>query len=747
MDKNKNKEIKGGKDTKDTFDTKEDISFIKNNPNNQSTNMIQDTKDTLDTNDTDKKNTKSIKSIKSIPYHTTCRALGKDALNEIILVLINSNPLSYEGIAKKIKNTKNYVKLVINRKKQFFEETKKQGKEKQFKLSLFAEDYITEKVRQFELTQIYLRKKETKKEEMRSETESIIVEAQQIKQSKNFKREGKSLIFDFEKLSEISPIFTEALMSKPEEVLEILESVFEIKYTIRIKNLPKSSNINIENLRSENLNKLISIEARVVSISPVRSQVVNAKFECPSCGTVISVLQVDKKFREPSRCSCGRKGNFKLLKKTLIDVSRIILEDLQERTDNPHTQRINSMIKGFLTSPEKIKIFTPGNEIKCSGVLKEVIQITKGGSRSIISDYVFEILDSELFEQEIDISNFSPEEIKDIEEVSARIDINGLHELTPSFAPTIVKANKIKEGIMLQMCCSKNNPSKLVRNKPNILLIGDPGTAKSMLCRFLVDINPESRKCSGGGSSAVGITASVVKEEEIMGGYRIEPGALVLAKDILFIDELNNLSDDDKPKLQDAMSEQQVVINKASIHISLKVTAGILATANPTHGNFKEDKYNPISYQFNLPPQILNRFDLVFLFRDINDENTNNLIAQRMLERDRGEIEVTYSKEFLKKFFIYVKNFKEPKIPKDLDNSIKQVYSKMKKNNPPGNSKINPRTFESLMRLIKAYAKCRLSSHVQEKDIVRVLDIFKESYYFEKEFKEDLIKEVEVLKK
>ena len=68
-------------------------------------------------------------------------------------------------------------------------------------------------------------------------------------------------------------------------------------------------------MRSKHLNELIVVEGIIRQSSDVRPQVVNAKFECPSCGTILSVLQIERKFREPMRCSCGRKGGFKLLVK------------------------------------------------------------------------------------------------------------------------------------------------------------------------------------------------------------------------------------------------------------------------------------------------------------------------------------------------------------------------------------------------------------------------------------------------
>lgn len=666
--------------------------------------------------------------------------LGSGTNESIISCLCDGKPKSYEEIGKLINKKTSVINTIIKRNESYFQESNKQGRIKSFKLSLLGEKYVLEKIEAHEITQTFLEKKGTEKIKRERDMEELLVEAQSIKTNKTYLREGKSLIFDFDKLAEVSPYFTEALIVKPLECIDLLKSTFQGDYNIRIKNIPSSSNVNIENLRSGNLGELTSVESRVVSLSSVKPITTSIKFECPSCGTIITVLQIESTIREPSRCSCGRRGQFKQISETLENISKIILEDLQEKTDNPHSQRVVAWVKGDLTSSENIKIFTPGNEIKCVGILHKIHKRIQGKGISTIADYYFEVINAEMFEPELDIENFTKEEIDKIKEVAIKVNQNGLREINSSFAPEVIGENQIKNALILQLCNRKNNPNVSIRNKPNILLIGDPGTGKSILCKFSTSINPESRQCSGGGSSAVGITASVIKEDESMGGYRVEPGALILAKDLLFIDELNNLNDEDKPKLQEGMSEQCVRINKAGLHLILKVTAGILATANPKYGSFK----NNSSYisQFNLPEPIINRFDLIFMLNDLTDEERDDMIASKMLDREKGIIKVEYSKEFLTKFFVYIRNFEEPKFSGDAEIQIKTIYKKIRKENLEEDLIINPRSLESLIRLVKASAKLRLSPYIEEKDIERALGIlgrshFKTSQYSKFNFQEE----------
>jgi DNA replicative helicase MCM subunit Mcm2 (Cdc46/Mcm family) len=248
------------------------------------------------------------------------------------------------------------------------------------------------------------------------------------------------------------------------------------------------------------------------------------------------------------------------------------------------------------------------------------------------------------------------------------------------------------------------------------------------MCDFAVDITHGARKAVGGGSSAVGITASVVKEEESLGGYRVEPGAMVLAKELLFIDELNNLPDEDKPRLQEGMSEQVVSINKANLHVQMKVTAGVIAAANPIGGSFSLNEEHKIEDQFNIPTLILNRFDTVFVIKDSINEESDKKIAEKMIRRHRKIISHAYDKDLLRKFFVYIRHLDNPQIDDRMEEYLKEVYHLSRKRNK-STVKINPRFLEALTRMVIASAKIRQSPIVELKDIQTCIKILAESEY------------------
>ena len=140
---------------------------------------------------------------------------------------------------------------------------------------------------------------------------------------------------------------------------------------MRVKNLPEPARVLIRNVRSKHLGKFLITEGIVRQKSDVRPQVTTAKFECPSCGNTISVIQLDNKFQEPSRCSCGRKGRFKLLDKALIDAQAIVLEEVPEQLEGgAQPKRINVFLQNDLVSPLSEKRTNPGREFEGGIYLK-----------------------------------------------------------------------------------------------------------------------------------------------------------------------------------------------------------------------------------------------------------------------------------------------------------------------------------------------------------------------------------------
>ena len=330
-------------------------------------------------------------------------------------------------------------------------------------------------------------------EEKKSKKEDLIIEAKNFfdfykkEIGESIRKTNNVIYIDFIKLTEFSNTLSDEILSNPEETLNIMELAIEEiglfnNVRIRLYNLSKNHEIKIRNIRSKHLNELIMIEGIIRQASDVRPQVVNAKFECPSCGTVMSVLQMEKKFHEPSRCSCGRRGGFKLLSKEMVDTQRLVVEEAPESlSGGEQPKRINIFVKEDLVEPKMEEKTTPGSRIKIIGVLKEVPVPLKGGGLSTRFELAIEannIIPLEETFEELDIGEEDEKQILELAEDPRIFD-----SLARSIAPSIWGYEEIKKSLVLQLFGGVPKilaDGQKSRGDIHILLIGDPGVAKSI---------------------------------------------------------------------------------------------------------------------------------------------------------------------------------------------------------------------------------------------------------------------------
>ena len=545
----------------------------------------------------------------------------------------------------------------------------------------------------------------------------------------NLRKDKKFLVVDFNGLSKFDPELADGLLEQPEDSIKAAELAIEQldlenseDTKVRFKNLPESQQMEIKNIRSKHLEKLFQIEGIVRQKSDVRPQVTAAKFECPSCGNVINVLQLDAAFKEPSRCGCGRKGKFRLISKELVDAQGIVLEeDPGNLEGGSQPKRMNVFLKDDLVSPFSERKTSPGSKIRVVGIIKEVPIILRTGGKSTRFDLLIEANNVEALEESFGELIISEEEERQIKEIAE--DPESHKKLINSVAPSIYGYNEVKEAILLQMVGGLHKTRKdgiQSRGDMHVLLIGDPGAGKSALLKRSNIIAPKSRYVSGKGVSAAGLTASVVKDE-FLKGWSLEAGAMVLASNgLCCIDEMDKVGEEDRAALHEAMENQTVSISKANIQATLVARTTVLAAANPKFGRF--DPYGIVAEQIDLPPTLINRFDLIFTIKDLPDEKKDNLIASHILNLHQSPNiqEPEISTEILKKYIAYAKINIQPKLTDEAIKEIKRYYLKMRAS---GGSEegvktipISARQLEALVRLSEANARLRLSNEVTKKD-------------------------------
>ncbi len=545
------------------------------------------------------------------------------------------------------------------------------------------------------------------------------------------------ITFDFNNLSQFNLDLSDDLLEEPEEVIRAAGIAIEQfdcpgsnKFQILIKNLPPSCKCSIAAKRSSNFDKLLTFEGVIRAKTPVLSNVRRSRFECPSCGNIIPVIQTGEKFNQPSRCGCGRKGKFKYLEQyeELTDVQRLSLEELPENVKgHGQPQKLKVELIGKLVDPKFEPKFNPGAKVLINGILTKLPVKLKSGAQSTDYDFLLRAVYMENIDSnEIDVT-LSNKDRKEIEAIAK--DPNYLKILKKSFAPSIEGHDKIKEGILAQIAGGVRRirgDGHVERGDIHILLIGDPGAGKSQILRRVSTIIPSAREANGKGATGAGLAASVQKDE-FLGGWTFQAGTLVLAhKTLAIIDEFDKMGKEDREYLHEILEQQTVTLSKAGVQAKLKAESSLLAAANPKFGRF--DPYaNTLAEQIDLPPTLIDRFELIFPIRDKRDSVRDEKIARKMLDFSIDEDSTPQlDTVLLAKYLSYAKTFK-PILTDQCKEKLLDYYLKIRGNyssdNDLKNVPLSARQLASLMNLTKAFAKLRLSHNANVGDAQRAIDI------------------------
>ena len=544
-------------------------------------------------------------------------------------------------------------------------------------------------------------------------------------------------VVQFERLARFSPELAETLLESPDDTIKASQMGLQqldfpqeaMKgFEVRFSDLPETQQLMISLIRSKHIGKLIQVEGVVRQKSGVRPQVTSARFECPSCGATIPILQLDQKFKEPSRCACGRKGHFRLLSKELVDAQNMVLEESPEDLDGgEQPKRMNVLVQRDLVSPLSDKKTNPGSKIVVVGVVKEVPIVLQSGGQSVRFELMIDGNFIDALQEDYTQIQISPEEQEEIERFAQNE--KAFEHLVQSIAPTIYGHEKVKEALVLQLfggCRKTREEGATNRGDIHILLIGDPGSGKSAMLKRISAVAPKARFVSGKGASGAGLTASVVKDE-FLRGWALEAGALVLAnRGLCCIDELDKMTDEDRSAMHEALEQQSVTISKANIQATLRAETTVLAAANPKFGRF--DPYELLAKQIDLPATLINRFDLIFPIRDLPDLEKDDHLASFILKlhQENAMMKAEVTPEFIRKYISFARTRCSPRLTDEALEEIKKYYVKMRNSSGAENVKsipISARQLEAMVRLAEASAKVRLAAHVEKRDAFVAIEL------------------------
>ncbi|MBU4246664.1 MAG: minichromosome maintenance protein MCM [Nanoarchaeota archaeon] len=551
-------------------------------------------------------------------------------------------------------------------------------------------------------------------------------------------RESKPLVVDFADLEQFDTHLADILLDSPISVFKELDNALsnidtgmeQKRLVVRFKNLPERDVIEIKNLRSKHIKKLIAIKGLIKQASEVRPKITAATFECKSCGERIVLLQENESIETPYVCTCGNRRSFDLIMRKLIDHQRIIVEECPENlVGSAQPRKLPVYLRDDLVDPNFQKKVVPGNKIVITGILNDSPILTALKQESVKRDIYLDANHIETIDQEFEEIILTEEDVVAIKEFSKNPKIYEL--LIKAMAPSIYGYEDVKEAVALQLfggVRKVRHDGITTRGDIHILLVGDPGAGKSQLLKYVVGLAPKARYIVGKSASGAGITATVVKDE-FMRGWALEAGAIVLANNgIIGIDELDKMTPEDRSAMHEAMEQQTVTVSKANVQATLSAKTTVLAAANPKLGRF--NNFNPLASQIDLPETLLSRFDLIFAFRDIPNKEKDTVLVRHILKLHR-EPDVQNSPietEFLRKFIAHAKSTCFPKLTRVAETVIENFYVGLR-NKYAGETKentavpIGARQLEAIIRLAEASAKVRLSDKVLEEDAQRAVNV------------------------
>lgn len=410
------------------------------------------------------------------------------------------------------------------------------------------------------------------------------------------------------------------------------------------------------------------------------------------------------------------RGSFKILydKSKMIDWQKIVL---QERPEEVPPGQLPRSIEVVLTD-ELVDAARPGDRIVVVGIVRVRPDTTLGKKRGIFDLYIEanNIEVSQKVLEEVTITREDEERIRAL----AR-DPWVRKKILVSIAPTIYGMWDIKEAIALALfggVPKVHRDGTRRRGDIHVLMIGDPGTAKSQLLQYVVKIAPRAIYTTGKGATAAGLTAAVIRDKTT-GEYYLEAGALVLADGgVAAIDEIDKMREEDRSAIHEAMEQQTVSIAKAGIVARLNARTTVIAAGNPRFGRYLPDR--PLAENINLPPPILSRFDLIFVIRDIPNPERDRALARFVLQvhSDADSIKPEIPPDLLRKYISYARRYVRPRLTEEAMKLLEDFFTEMRKAAAGPNSAIplTARQLEALIRLAEAHARMRLKDKVTRED-------------------------------
>lgn len=518
----------------------------------------------------------------------------------------------------------------------------------------------------------------------------------------------------------------------PPELMRRYEVAFKLNSDI--KSLP------VRHVKAECIGRLVNIRGIVTRATEVKPMLQVATYTCDQCGaetyqTVNSTAFMPLLMCPGEDCRVNKSGGRLHLQTRGSKFVKFQEIKIQEHSDAVPVGHIPRSITIY-SRGETTRQCIPGNHVSIDGIYMPIVRTGfQAMSSGLLSDTYLEA------HRIVQINKTEDEEMTGEEEITEeelrQVQEEDFYEkLAASIAPEIYGHEDIKRALLLLLVGGVDrNPSGMkIRGNINICLMGDPGVAKSQLLSYMDRLAPRSQLTTGRGSSGVGLTAAVMKDN-LTGEMMLEGGALVLAdQGICCIDEFDKMADQDRTAIHEVMEQQTVSIAKAGIMTTLNARVSILAAANPAYGRYNHKK--SVTANIQLPAALLSRFDLLWLIADRPDRENDLRLAQHItyVHKNNCQPPSQYTPLDMKLMRKYIALCKKttPIVPEELTDYIVGAYCEMRKSarNNKDMTFTSARTLLGILRLATALARLRMLRTVEKDDVneaMRLIEMSKDS--------------------
>lgn len=546
----------------------------------------------------------------------------------------------------------------------------------------------------------------------------------------------KSLNIDIKKLFSFKDDLVELILDRPMTTLAAGESaIMSLQepdqgagINLRIFNLYSPQIIRIRDLRAEHDSKYIAIEGDVKKVSEVFDKILFGVFKCNSCGFKQEIIQDAFLFTEPLECSkddggCGKRAgstsfhymNDESLK---LDVQKIMINEKRESLNvNEQSQNIIVWVEDDLCGK-----INGGEVVKITGIRRSKHKYENRTKTSLFEKYILGIhIDTD------DVEGYKIEYTKEeIDKIILKLGINPLEKLSESLAPSIKGMYGLKQKLIIQQARGSMKVlagGKIRRPDIHVLILGDPGTAKTAIAEEATSLIPGSLIVDGSGDnvSSNGLTAVAIKDDFGDGKYSLEAGATVMCDGKnLMIDESHLMKKECFGALRRPMESQNVAVAKGGINTKLSTRFTGIFIANPKNkGRFSNDPDMRIINQIDTTKYDgpwMERIDIIVVVYDNKDYDKTVEMIDHIFSDERGDVEPEISKEEMMKYMQYVRDNFNPTTDKELGKKVGHMFALERDNQTMRMGDFYIRHFFSITRIAEAISKINRRSETIEED-------------------------------